>query len=62
MHCVEENEGREGVGDRKHGGIRQSSLPYVYVRLHKWCDSTLCTIIEMKSCIPFVCNELKCSL
>ena len=42
-------------------GMRQTSLPYVHVWLHKWHESILCTNIETKWCIPFVYNESKCT-
>ena len=59
LDYVEENE-REG--HMKNGGMRQTSLPYVHVWLHEWYESTLCTIIEMEWCTPFVYNESKCGL
>ena len=58
---VEEN-GMGGGGGVKDGRLRQALLPYVYVWLHEWCESTLCTTIKIKSCTPFVYNESKCSL
>ena len=63
LEYVEENE-REG--GTKNGGMRQTSLPYVHVWLHEWCESTLCTTIEMKWCTPLctmnqnaVCKKFK---
>ena len=49
-----------GVG--KDDGMRQKPLPYIHVWLYEWCDSTLCTTREMKSCTPFVYNESECIL
>ena len=47
-------EGNEREWGMKYGGMRQTSLPYIHVWLHEWCESTLCTTIEMKWCTPFV--------
>ena len=58
---VEENEA-EGVGEGKIVDWDRQCYPMVYVWLYEWCESTLCTTIEMKSCTPFVYNESKCSL
>ena len=58
---VDENGVGKGVG-RKGSRLRQILLPHVHVWVHEWCESTLCTTIEMKSCTPFVYNESKCSL
>ena len=32
----------------KNGGVRQTSFPYIHVRLHQRNEPTSCTNIEMK--------------
>ena len=49
-NCVEVN----GVGG--DGRRRQTLLSFVHALLHEWCESMLRTIIELKSCTPFVYN------
>ena len=64
----EKNEGTlDGVEEKGAGGGGNGKtvewntvLPYIYVWLYEWCEYTLCTTIEMKSCTPFVYNESKC--
>ena len=60
LNGVEKN-GAEVGGGREDSRIRQTVLPYVYISLHEWSKSTLCTTIEMKSCTPFMYNESKFS-
>ena len=52
---IEENGVGRG-GGQKDSRMKQTVLPYVHVWLHKWCECTLCTTIETKSCTQFVCN------
>ena len=54
-----EKNGVGGSGEKKDSRMRQIALPYEYVWLHEWCEYTLFTTIEMKSCTPFVYNESK---
>ena len=57
MDCIEER-GWEGLGEGKNNRLRQTSLPYVHVWLHKLYDSTSCTTREVSFTL-FVYNAWK---
>ena len=49
-------EGNEREGGMKNGGMRQTSLLYVHVWLHKWYESISCTTRETKRCTMNLCT------